>query len=296
MLTASYVPACLMILAGGFAVWTIIRFVQLLVITAKLARGGYAAPEPSWFGRLFLRVFEWAINTFFNGPIHVIGAENVDIEGRVIIAPNHCHLIDAIAVGRVLPYVPRYIGAHNVVRGVLGFIGAFTGAITVDRGSPRGAALAYHQTVKVFEEHPDMCLVMFPQGRLVYKKDVAEDGRVVVESILELSDFKTGVVRMLRELEEKQPLVPTTILPVAIYHETDRRKASLLRRIFDPYRIPSLRKLTGYGVYGTTVVFGEGITNADLTGTHRQATGQLMDTIDGLLHIAKARTAQLKLS
>lgn len=70
------------------------------------------------------------------GRIRVIGKENLVAPGRLIFCPNHSSMFDAPVIYSIMRRMPRYMTAHEEMRGLWGLkavvMGAF-GCFAVDR-------------------------------------------------------------------------------------------------------------------------------------------------------------------
>ena len=91
----------------------------------------------------------------------VTGVENVPPQGRLIVASNHLHFLDPVALGMALPRQIVFMGKVEVFRApVLGWIARTVKGIPVRRGEVDRRAL--RRAVSVLEA--EQALGMLPEG------------------------------------------------------------------------------------------------------------------------------------
>ena len=100
------------------------------------------------------------------GGLKVHGIENVPLQGRVIIAPNHASLFDPPLVGCTVPRAVTTMGKAELFEKktggfkILGWIIRRMGSFPVKRGAPDRRAL--RMAMRVLQN--DEALVIFPEG------------------------------------------------------------------------------------------------------------------------------------
>ncbi len=100
------------------------------------------------------------------GGLKVHGLENVPMQGRVIIAPNHASLFDPPLVGCTVPRPVTTMGKAELFEKktgglkILGWIIRRMGSFPVKRGAPDRRAL--RMAMRVLQN--DEALVIFPEG------------------------------------------------------------------------------------------------------------------------------------
>lgn len=137
--------------------------------------------------RGFLKFF-----LFFSFRVKIVGAENVNTEKGVIVAPNHRSNWDAVILGVATKRELRFLAKSELFKNKLGgmFLKWF-GAFPIERG--KGDIAAVRTALKVLGEGE--ALLIFPEGT---RKKVDDNGPA-----------KTGVVMMASHA--KVPIVPVYI-------------------------------------------------------------------------------------
>ena len=122
--------------------------------------------DPFW-GRLAMFVTQdIALNSFFRRTI-VIGAENLPLNGSVVLAPTHRSRWDALmltmAAGRRISKRDcRYMVTRSEMQGLQGWFLNRLGCFPIDQGRPSLTALRYAVDLLITRQQ----LVVFPEGKI----------------------------------------------------------------------------------------------------------------------------------
>lgn len=143
-----------------------------------------------WFYR-FIRPIVKVFFYFVYKP-QVIGIENIPKSGRVVIACNHTHNFDCVALVATNKRTIHFLAKDELLKGPFGFLFKAMGIIPVNRREKDKNALP--AAIKVLEE--DKVIGIFPEG--TFKENVSG-----------LLPFKIGAVKMAHDAE-------AMILPMAI--------------------------------------------------------------------------------
>ena len=148
-----------------------------------------------WMSVYMARFFDWLFNVKVNCP-----EPEKFYQHRGLLAPNHCSYLDIVVLLDVLPV--RFLSAVEVKgRPGIGWMAAAANTVFVDRTSTESRRSAVSSIAKTFHEDPDPPIVIFPEGRLGFGK--------------ELFPFKLGVFSLATNFN-------IGYLPVALrYHEPE---------------------------------------------------------------------------
>ena len=122
--------------------------------------------DPYW-GRLAMVVTQdIALNNFFRRRI-VLGAENLPLNGSVVLAPTHRSRWDALmltmAAGRrITKRDCRYMVTRSEMQGLLGWFLNRLGCFPIDQGRPSLTSLRYAVDLLISRQQ----LVVFPEGKI----------------------------------------------------------------------------------------------------------------------------------
>ena len=250
------------------AVAAIVRFNYWKQAGARLQENGYVPPAPPFLGRFAFRFLNRLARLVMIGPVKVIGKENANYDGRLIIAPNHQYQFYFSMVAAAVPNF-HYMTAIEELRGFRGVMGAWTGAYGVDRKAPGDAVIG--ASVKILIQDQRRRVLIFPQGKLV------------TDNVLRAEDFKTGAVRILRRVAELVNRQPCAILPVAVYYKRDPKDATWFHRALRSVGLKGFRRAFGVSNYGGTVVIGKPIPVESLPADVHEATALLHTRIQEAL-------------
>ncbi len=258
-------------LAGAIALgWLILRYLipplRRAFAYSKLASTCGYLPDPPTPGAVrFLRRFARFVCFIQVGRSEVVGRENLDHQGPVLVAPNHPHYADPGVMVLVLNCPARYMAARGVFRfgfgaGALlaGPCGAFCADLTPGKGGP-----AREAAVRVLASGQK--LVMFPEGWAYL------DGQ--------LGPFKKGAVRIAREAAS-QLGKPVSIVPVHLRY--GRYPGSWIKKLTPPLEYLFVFLNSWYYRRGVTVVIGQPISSNDLPADDSEATELLKQRIVAL--------------
>lgn len=237
-------------------------------------KSGYVPPASPLLGRLTFRLLTGLIRFLFIGPLKVIGRRNAAYKGRLIIAPNHTFPLDFAVVSGAVGRHFRYMTAIEELAGIRGLIGAWTGAYAVDRKS--GGAAAAQASVDILIGDGDTSRVLlFPQGKLI------PDG------LLRPEEFKTGAVRIAKQVSKDTGGQPVAILPVGIDYKRNPKDVTWLHTLLSRLGFKAFRKFNKVTTYSATVVIGEPIPVNSLPDDVGQATEILRARIQEVLDEAR---------
>lgn len=259
---------------------------------AKLQQSGYLPPAPPLLGRLVFRFITRLARFVMIGPVKVIGRNNLNYKGRLIIAPNHQFEMDFAMVAAAVPDF-HYMTAIEELQGIRGTLGAWTGAYGVDRKQPGEAVI--DASTQLLIRQPNSRVLIFPQGKLIaqWKWDkVTPDGKrtpdakLVHDSYLRPDDFKTGSVRILTKTKALIDGQPAAILPLGIFYKRDCKDATWFHRLLLRAGFKWFRRAFGKSHYGGTIVIGEPIAVESLPSDPREATELVRTKIQAALELA----------
>lgn len=228
----------------------------------KISTSGHLTPPPGGFSRWFARQYCRGLVGWQVGKVKVIGAENLNVPGPILIAPNHGHFIDPMLFPLILERPARYMAAQGVFQaagGLMSLIAAGGGAFPVNLTRGKGGDAADSAVLVLVS---GQILVLFPEGFAWL------DGHV--------DKFKKGAVRITRraaaELGKPCYIVPTYIRYGAY------PGASILRWS-SPVQFAILFLLAGFFRKGATVVFGKPISTDELPADDTEATEFLRNKV-----------------
>lgn len=271
------------LVALAVAVFFVTRLHFWVLEGKKMKTAGYLPPEPSWFGRTFFSVLCRVAARVACGPITVIGRENAQYSGRLLITPNHQHGLDFAMVRVALPHWSyRQLGALKEVARLPGmaalsaWIGTFS--VPVQQGKAgMGGIAAINACARYVAQRKGNKLLLFLQGKLVF------------DNILRPKDFRTGGVRAMRQAQSmitdgQQP----AFLPIAVHYHPATETTSWLRLSINALWRKFLSGYQSGPVCGATVVIGKPILISELPEDVRAATEMLRMKIQDLLDQAIA--------
>ena len=166
-----------------------------------------------WFYRLVRPIVKLFFYVVYRPKI--VGKENIPKEGRVVIASNHTHNFDCVAMVATNKRTIHFLAKDELLKGVLGPAFKAMGIIPVNRREKDKNALP--AAIKVLEQ--DKVIGIFPEG--TFKEEI--DG---------LLPFKIGAVKMARDAE-------SLILPMAIVGKFKPFRKGLTLVFGKPYYIKS---------------------------------------------------------
>lgn len=229
-----------------------------------VATCGYLSDPPKPRAVRLLAVISRCITAYQVGKIKASGLEHLPKSGPAIIALNHPHYTDGFVVQQLLRRPARYMGAQWVFRlpfgigPLLGRCGGFAVDTTSGKGGPaRDAAVRVLTTGQQ--------LVLCPEG------ETHLDGA--------LGQFKKGAVRIAREAADKLG-APVPIIPVCLRY--GKYPGSWIMS-WPKYRSYAyLVFMAWYYRRGVTVVVGEPISSAELTGDDEKDSELLRSRVAAL--------------
>lgn len=145
----------------------------------------------------------------------VIGKENVPKEGKIVLAGNHTHNFDCVALVATNKRTIHFLAKDELLKGFFGPAFKAMGIIPVNRREKDKNALP--AAIKVLEE--DKVIGIFPEG--TFKPGVKE-----------LLPFKIGAVKMAHDAKSK-------IVPFAIVGDYRPFRKGLKLVYGKPYKIES---------------------------------------------------------
>jgi len=166
-----------------------------------------------WFYRLVRPIIK--VFFYFVYRPKVIGKENVCEKGRIVIASNHTHNFDCIAMVATNKRTIHFLAKDELLKGFFGPVFKAMGIIPVNRREKDKNALP--AAIKVLDE--DKVIGIFPEG--TFKPDVNE-----------LLPFKIGAVKMAHDAKSK-------IIPMAIIGKFRPFRKGLKLVYGKPYKIVS---------------------------------------------------------
>jgi 1-acyl-sn-glycerol-3-phosphate acyltransferase len=267
----------------------------------KLQKSGYLPPPPGFFGRLGYRLLTRLACFLFVGPVRVIGRQNTNFSGKLIIVPNHVLEFDFAVASQALPFAFRQLAVASEVVGLRATIAAWLGFCAVQ--GERGKAKSKANADAVIETGANIlrknrAFMMFPQGLLCR------------DNVLRPEQFRTGWIRILNRASDTVGKEELAALPIGIVYQGDPIMATRFHRLVNWLRFPNflLRKigLAGFRVwravdkdkdgnpvqvvvrnYGATVVVGKPIPLSSLPADVHEATEVLRKAIQKEVDRAK---------
>jgi 1-acyl-sn-glycerol-3-phosphate acyltransferase len=231
-----------------------------------MQQSGHLTPPPSIFARLFWRVATPLLVYLCIGPVTVIGRENLRVQGKRILVPNHTHAMDFALVSKALRGHCRYMVTTSEVHGLRGAFAAWTGAIPVNTHFPQGGELALNASIQTLVDGDTETFLIFPQGRLLGQDQ------------LNPADFKHGFARIARSVYEETDGEPAFVIPMALYYKRDASQAP-----WSHWLLARLRGAFGQTNYGAVVVVGEAIATEQLPADPDAATAVVVGRLQQLL-------------
>src|SRR5262249_1059852 len=130
------------VLAVAFVAWRLRK--RLKAYVDRVSTCGYIHARPTWSATMFLRAFSRFCAFIQVGKIKVIGRENLNISGPVLVTPNRPSWVDPAVAVLTLKRPARFLAARRFFRfcfGLPSLIAARCGGISVDlrRGKGRPA-------------------------------------------------------------------------------------------------------------------------------------------------------------
>ncbi len=271
----------------------------------KLQISGYLPPPPNFFGRLVYRFLARLACFLWVGPVKVIGHDNTQFTGKVIIVPNHVFEFDFAVISQALPLAYRQLAVASEVTGWRATLAAWFGFCAVQ--GERGKAKSKTSADAVIEAGAnilckDRAFLMFPQGLLIRN------------NVLQRDQFRTGWIRVLNRASETVGREELAALPVGIVYVDEPIMATWFHRLVKWLRFPDflLRQfgLSGFRIwravdkdkdgklvkvevryYGASVVVGKPIPLNSLPADIHEATEVLRAAIQSELDKAACFTA-----
>ena len=166
-----------------------------------------------WFYRLVRPIVK--LFFYFVYRPKVIGKDNIPKEGKIVIACNHTHNFDCVAIVATNKRTVHFLAKDELLKGFFGPAFKAMGIIPVNRREKDKNALP--AAIKVLEE--ERVIGIFPEG--TFKTDV--------EGLL---PFKIGAVKMAHDTKSE-------ILPMAIVGKFRPFRKGLTLVYGKPYEITS---------------------------------------------------------
>tara|TARA_Y100001968_G_scaffold157546_1_gene143937 strand:+ start:62 stop:742 length:681 start_codon:yes stop_codon:yes gene_type:complete len=122
--------------------------------------------DPLWSRLAMLATQDLVLNNFFRRRI-VLGAENLPLNGSVVLAPTHRSRWDALmltmAAGRrITKRDCRFMVTRSEMKGLQGWFLNRLGCFPIDQGRPSLTALRYAVDLLISRQQ----LVVFPEGKI----------------------------------------------------------------------------------------------------------------------------------
>lgn len=253
------------LLIAIFVWWWLPRWRSIKQYIKLCSTCGYLPDPPSEAALRRMRRLSRLLLWIQVGKVHVIGEENLNPPGPMIIAPNHGHSVDPAPFSLLLKEPARYMAARGVFTfgGGLGALmaapcGAFAADLTPGKGGP-----AREAAVKVLST--GQRLVMFPEGWAWMTGKVGE--------------FKKGAVRIAKEASLKLG-APTYIVPV--FMKYGGHPGDWILKFPPPAQYLIVLLMFPFYRRGLTMVIGKPICSNDLPDDAAKATEVLRNTVMSL--------------
>jgi 1-acyl-sn-glycerol-3-phosphate acyltransferase len=275
----------------------------------KLQTSGYLPPKPTIFSVLLMRWLTRFLGVFMTGPIKVIGSENLKVNGRAMLIPNHTDHGDFVVVFRALGFrIVRYLAAVEQLTGIRRGLAAFTGAFGVDRSSHRAGSLVVEAATNAsITDGARSRILLFMQGKLIR------------DNVVRFEDLKHGAARIGRKVHEHELGLESAAefyyIPMGIAYKRDPKHATVFYKTVQGL-IVRIRKATadqskqgrlhkfgrlvsgkdfrayfGEPNFGAVIVVGEPIPISSLPVAPKEITKVLGLAIQAELEKAKALSA-----
>lgn len=242
----------------------------------KLQQPGYMTPKVSWWARATRLILGRIAMYFRVGRLIIIGKENLDYSGRLLMLPNHQIEKDAVLVTAIFGTKHfRFLMAINQITALRAPFAAWLGAIAVHH--ERNPAASVRTSIAALKAEPNSSFVVFPQGKLIR------------DNVLKREEFFSGALMIGKHANKKSEL-PFAALPIGIYYDRDPKHATLL---FKTARLFGIRWFSDWfdeTTYGATVVFGKPIPLSELPNDLEEATDVIFAEIVALTARAEAET------
>jgi 1-acyl-sn-glycerol-3-phosphate acyltransferase len=267
---------------------------------------GYIVPEKSFITRHAIKVLAWLFTLCLVGRIRVIHKSNAKFDGRLLILPNHSHMVDFAVAERALPMSYKQVGTvSEVAKGFRSPFGAWAGFIAIDTtGGKANSKAIGERTVNSYGRalsfRSRARLLIFPQGVLMFSGHIVQDptqtgsmrtgairgarlAQQVIDAIKAGDATSLALVRKVHGQQadaviayyRKNPAAldePLAFLPVSIEynrHHKDTDKVNIFSKIFG----------------GATVVVGEPVLVSSLPEDPREASEQVRLHIESLMGV-----------
>ena len=242
----------------------------------KLQQPGYMTPKVTIWARR-TRLFIGRLAMYLRvGRLIIIGKENLNFEGRLLMLPNHQIEKDAVIVTAVFGTMHfRFLMAINQITKLRAPFAAWLGGIAVHHD--RNPSAAVRTAARALNAEPDSSLVVFPQGRLIR------------DNALRREDFFAGAL-MIGRIAAKESELPFAVLPVGMYYDRDPKHATLL---FKTARLFGIRWFSDWfneTTFGATVAFGKPILLSTLPKDQAEAMEIIFNEIKSLSELAESET------
>lgn len=264
------------ILAGLFLVicfFAVKRIRYWLSEGEKIKHPGYTSPHVSSWARVIRLRLGRLVAYLKVGRLVVIGKENLNYPGRLLITPNHQNEKDAVAMTAALGTRHyRFLMAVDQITPIRAPLVAWLGGIAVHENNPGASVRA---AINALKAEQDSSILIFPQGRLV--KD----------NTLSREDFFSGAL-MIGKHAAKKSKAPFALLPMAIYYHRRPDHATLLFKLADRFGISWFSTWFNETTYGATVAIGKPIPLSELPDDLDAATDVLFEQVKALSHLAES--------
>src|SRR3990167_8712179 len=124
--------AALAVIATGGCLWLWLCYIrpkltQARTYIANATTCGFLPPPPTPGALRFLKGLSRVLLWIQVGKVKYIGLENLNVDGPIIIAPNHPHYIDPAIIIRAINQPARYMAARGVMRFACGLVSLIAG-------------------------------------------------------------------------------------------------------------------------------------------------------------------------
>lgn len=267
---------------------------------------GYIVPEKSALTKNIIKVLAWVFTTCLVGRVRVVHPQNAHFKGRLLILPNHTHMVDFAVAERALPISYKQVGTKSeVAKGFRAPLGAWAGFIAIDTtgGKANTKAIA-ERTINSYARaltfRSRARLLIFPQGVLMYSGRIPQDPLVkgsmrtgairgaylaqqVIDAIKSGDQAALELVRKVHGDQAEEAIAyykanpaaldePLAILPVSIEygkHHEDGDNVSIFSKFFG----------------GATVVVGEPVLVSSFSRDPREASEEIRLKIEALMGV-----------
>lgn len=262
-----------LVLGAAAAIAGLAYWYQFWISQSRLLKqSGYIPPATSWFAKLFFNFSAVLMNFLTVGPVKVIGRENSPKKGPVIYVANHQVPSDFAMVRRASGRHYRALGSAEQFPGFFGALAAWIGVFCVtyktreERQAGEAAcikvACACANAMAISCKTATLLTVILAASSLVFVWDgnglaalaslvlicmvgaskggdpalaVAPQGALLPDNELRKDEFRPGVVRVARAVQERTGQA-VKIVPMAIHYKRDAKDAHWTHRFLKKTR------------------------------------------------------------